>query len=292
MVTEIEIDSPFSSTKTNIIWGKKDNQTIYKCRDTGVLFFDRNILDKHNYNEYYPYLKLWDTERFIYELELRRNNYIKQLNDIRKLSNGINLLDTGAGPGYLCKVANEQGWSAQGIEISAEAKTYGRKHFDVDYVEFDNLKDDFYDVIICHHVLEHIDQPIEFLNILRRSLSKDGLLIIHVPHQQPLTFLIRNLINRYVYSSDETFCTLYSNIHITGFTPTSLGNFIENQNFNTVFIKSRSMWSKYYDPFFFGDMVRSHNYLLILKRTIRHLAENAGNIINYGDWVIGYFRKK
>jgi len=170
-------------------------------------------------------------------------------------------------------------------------KKYGKKHFNINYVENNDLKENYYDVIICHHVLEHIEQPIDFISNLRNSLVNNGLLVLHIPHQQPLTFKIRNWLYKSFYGSTETFCTLYSNIHISGFTHQSLKQFIEKQNFETIFIKSCGMWSKYYDPFFFMDMLKSKNYSGIIKKTIRHSVDNIGNNFELGAWIVGYFIK-
>ena len=39
------------------------------------------------------------------------------------------------------------------------------------------------DVVICHHVLEHVANPTEMLREARRVLKANGLLILHVPYE-------------------------------------------------------------------------------------------------------------
>ena len=58
------------------------------------------------------------------------------------------------------------------------------------------LADGSVDVIICHHVLEHIEFPQTFLRALRTKLRVGGLLVVHVPNQEPLSFYLRNKLAR------------------------------------------------------------------------------------------------
>lgn len=46
------------------------------------------------------------------------------------------------------------------------------------------LEDDSVDVMVCHHVLEHVPSPIEVLAEIRRLLKKDGKLLLFVPYEK------------------------------------------------------------------------------------------------------------
>src|SRR5215468_7475556 len=107
---------------------------------------------------------------------------------MKKYVSGRALLDVGAGPGYLCSVAQEDGWNAIGVEVSEEAVRHGTKQFGVTYRSLDEVNEESVDALTCHHVLEHVENPDRFLETLRRKLKFGGLLVLHVPHQQPLTF--------------------------------------------------------------------------------------------------------
>ena len=52
-----------------------------------------------------------------------------------------------------------------------------------------------FDVIICRHVLEHIDNPANFLKLLTNMLCQNGMLIIEVPNNE---LIIKNLLVRVV----------------------------------------------------------------------------------------------
>ncbi len=58
-------------------------------------------------------------------------------------------------------------------------------HYSKDVIELDitklNFEDNFFDVIICNHVLEHIPDDIKALNELYRVLKPNGYAILQVP---------------------------------------------------------------------------------------------------------------
>jgi len=234
----------------------------------------------------------FDEDRFAWELSIRHKKFMCQLDLISRYSSGRRLLDIGAGPGYFVKVALDQGWSAEAIEISQEAVRHGRRIFGVQYVTLEGIEDSSLDVVTCHHVLEHLTEPASFLEVLWRKLKPGGLLVFHVPHQQPLTFAVRNGFRRLIAGGRaETFCSLYGDVHITGFTERSLKRFVERQGFATQFTHTVGMWSMFYDPFFLGNFIRDRAWGAMVRKAVRHLIETIGIPFGLGDWVVGYFRK-
>jgi SAM-dependent methyltransferase len=171
-----------------------------------MLFFARPIGSDYDYQDYYPYLADFDRARFEWEIGIRRPKLARQLALIRRMMpQAVTLLDVGAGPGYLCAVAREQGFEPLGIEPSSAARLAGEQQFSVAYTELDEVSDGSLDVITCHHVLEHIEWPAKFVQTLRTKLRPGGLLVLHVPHQQPLSFLLRE---KSMKRQPDTFCTL------------------------------------------------------------------------------------
>ena len=244
------VRSPFTGSVSTEVWGKRNDQVIYRCPDTGVVFFDRSNINCDSYESYYPYLVNFDDARNQWELNIRRKKYRRQLAVMEKYSPGRHLIDVGAGPGYFCRVACEEGWVAKGVEVSETAVQHGRQHFQVEYTSLDRIAEASVDAITCHHVLEHLAHPREFLETIRRKLVPGGLVVIHVPHQQPLTFWLRDRLARYLCPDRDTRCCLYGSIHISGFTRGSLRNAVERVGLKTHFTRVTGMWSKYYDPFF------------------------------------------
>ena len=277
--------SPFTGSPAREVWGRREGRNIYTCPDTGAVFFDRRDLASEDYQTYYPYLKDFDERRFAWEIGIRREKFRWQLARMARLAPGRRLVDVGAGPGYLCKVASEEGWMATGVEVSADARLHGERYFGVEYRTLAEIPDGTVDAITCHHVLEHIYEPVAFLALLRAKLKPRGLLVLHVPHRQPLTYRLRSA------RGGKTMCSLYGTEHVSGFTPDALRRFLERNGFATHFVRTAGMWSRYYDPFFARNLIEKRDWLGLAKKAVRHAVDLIGVPFGAGDWVVGYFRK-
>jgi SAM-dependent methyltransferase len=286
-----EITSPFSKKKGAEIWGSKEGKSVYRCPETGVLFFDRNDLIRCDYQEYYPYLKDFDFARIEWEVDIRRSKIRNQLKLMEHFVSGKKVVDIGAGPGYLCYIARNEGWEAIGNEASEEAKRFGRKHFGVCYKGLEEIENNSADVVVCHHVLEHIINPIAFLKEVKEKLKKKGLLVIHVPCVQSFTFKVKDFIARVLNKNRDRVCNLYGNEHISGFTKESLKIFITRQGFGVHFVRGAGMWSQFYDPFFWKNYLRDKKWGAMIKKFIKHVIENIGGVFGSESWVVGYFYK-
>jgi 2-polyprenyl-3-methyl-5-hydroxy-6-metoxy-1,4-benzoquinol methylase len=96
------------------------------------------------------------------------------------------LLDIGCSTGAFLGLAKSLGWNADGIEMSASAaevakNTFGVEVFVGDLSEFES-EPDTYNYINISHVLEHIYDPVAFLNRVRELLKSDGTIYIEVPN--------------------------------------------------------------------------------------------------------------
>jgi SAM-dependent methyltransferase len=60
------------------------------------------------------------------------------------------------------------GWEAMGIEFTQDSRS---------------LADQSFDVVLCHHALEHVDHPAETLVELRRVTQPNGRLLLAVPYE-------------------------------------------------------------------------------------------------------------
>lgn len=283
--------SPFTGLYTNRIWGIVSEKKIWQCEQTGAFFYDRKEISPSSYQDYYPYLENFDRSRAEYELKIRRKRYNRQLDKIEKIANkkGIHL-DIGAGPGYFCSIAMGRGWESYGVELSAEARSFGEKHFCVKYADLDSFSDGSVGLVTLHHVLEHIANPRQFLCNIKRVLCDGGILEVHVPTMQSLYFLIRE--NLRLFKNKQRLCDMYSNEHISGFYDTSLENVMAFAGFSRVNIFNVSHFSSYSDPWFVGDSFRKGESLLLFKKIIAAFICLLGAHFSRGHWVIGQFIKR
>ena len=120
------------------------------------------------------------------DLEWWRKTYQNYYSILEKYSAGRKILDIGSGPGYFLKVGKELGWNVLGIEPSKQAHAYSTG-LGINVInDFFSAKvvNQFgpFDVVSLNLVLEHIPNPIVFLEQIKSILSPNGLLFILSPN--------------------------------------------------------------------------------------------------------------
>jgi len=84
------------------------------------------------------------------------------------------VLDVGCGPGHVLDGYTELGWETHGLELDEEEAA---KAVDKGHAVFIGPLDDFdpprtFDLIVSHHVLEHLYDPIDALERMRSMLAE------------------------------------------------------------------------------------------------------------------------
>ncbi|MBW4543433.1 MAG: class I SAM-dependent methyltransferase [Symplocastrum torsivum CPER-KK1] len=103
----------------------------------------------------------------------------------------LTILNIGVGNGGLEKRCQEQGWETYALDPSQEAirnlKAIGVKG-EVGYIQSIPYADDFFDVVFCSEVIEHLSKEEINLGLIEisRILKKGGVLIGTVPYQENL----------------------------------------------------------------------------------------------------------
>ena len=119
-------------------------------------------------------------------LELAKARYIVG-NLQRSLSaESASLLDIGSSTGALLQAAREIGWHPLGIELNGRAVGIARaRGYEVIEGSFPSdlpSKARVFEVITMLDVLEHAEEPVEFLGLVTAHLIPGGLLAIQVPN--------------------------------------------------------------------------------------------------------------
>jgi 2-polyprenyl-3-methyl-5-hydroxy-6-metoxy-1,4-benzoquinol methylase len=152
--------------------------------------------------------------------DIRLENAYKRLEFIKKFKPEGNLLEIGFGDGVFLNVA-ARNYTCTGLDPSAgynfvkdHLKQNGVEVLDTSIEQFDSTRK--FDVICSFLVLEHIKDPLAFLNHQLRQLAPDGALIIEVPD-----------IRRYVFFNSET---LLTHEHVYHYCLESLTSVLEKLN--------------------------------------------------------------
>lgn len=119
------------------------------------------------------------------------------------------ILDVGCGPGFLLSGV-DNAWKRYGVEISKFAAENARQWGSIFHGELKDadFADAYFDVVVLHHVIEHVMDPAKLILEVRRILKNDGLLILGTPDFDSVC--ARRFGENYRLLSDSTHISLFS----------------------------------------------------------------------------------
>lgn len=131
---------------------------------------------------------------------------------LRKLPEGIKILDAGAGEQQYKEFCSHLDYTSQdfceytgeGDRAALQTGTFDTSQIDiVSDITSIPLPDESFDAILCTEVIEHVPDPIKAIDELKRLLKKGGTLILTAPfisltHYAPYHFFTG--FNRYFYT--------------------------------------------------------------------------------------------
>lgn len=91
---------------------------------------------------------------------------------------GTNVLDIGCGNGLLLRRYQQAGWNVAGVDPAPWAHTDDYRVF----ADMDEAPRDFYDVVMCTSVLEHIPYPATMLEQALAATRPGGVVYMTVPN--------------------------------------------------------------------------------------------------------------
>ncbi len=205
-----------------------------RCTACSLVFVDPVPAEATAHASYGPeYYAPWQERR---EAKLRLRLWRRRLHLIEARQARGSLLDVGCGDGLFLKVAQDAGWSVEGIEFSPEgarrsSQRLGRPVAVGDLAGAAGLRGPFA-VVTLWHVLEHLVAPATMLEAARLRLRPGGLLTVAVPN-------LDNLPMRAVYRLVRgrplpLYETGAREPHLSHFNTASLRAFLERHGFERI----------------------------------------------------------
>lgn len=150
----------------------------------------------------------------------------------------LGMLDIGAGDGVFLSAAVEAGHPVMGTELCAEAAEAAAEDTGVPVLVGDILLDDLsipvpVDVVVMHHVFEHLLRPMDYLRAIRDLLEPDGLFVFEIPQQfiNPIDLAYRALGRRRLFDA-------YSLHHPYFYTVDSIRRMLDLAGYRIVSLKT------------------------------------------------------
>lgn len=144
------------------------------------------------------------------------------------------LVDVGCSVGALVQEANVRGWRAVGFEPDWHACTLARRHAPVanSYFGTTSVLGNKVHVAVLSHVLEHVDDPVEFLHAIFGALAPGGVVLVVCPNKAGWIARVQGA-RWYGYAVEQ---------HVWHFTPQALARVVAQAGFEAVEVRAdRSM---------------------------------------------------
>lgn len=181
------------------------------------------------------------------------------------------MLDIGCGQGVHLEVAKSQGWNVVGIDHSETSQKICRTRGIEAYESLNDFKQQCkpnaqFDVISYWEVIEHLPDPLKFLEDIKGYLKEDGVLVFSTP----------NFNSRRAKSNEKDWYQIRPPEHLQYFNPVSLSKIHERAGYHVLNEMTLFSWHPRVEAFFLflKDVVRIPNqYIFSWKMAVYKLGK-------------------
>jgi SAM-dependent methyltransferase len=163
-------------------------------------------------------------------------NHLKALDFLNNLYNIKSLLDIGTFNGFFVKFLRVKGYNAYGTDFNEDAINIGIKNYDLKGILSTNIEEfglNKFDCITAFEVIEHLEDPNQFLLKINTLLEDNGIVIISCPNNK---MLWRVQVD-------------YPPHHLSRFSPKSLDFILEKNGFKVI---------RHYEQMSSIDLIRNY----------------------------------
>jgi len=210
-----------------------------------------------------------------------KKSYEKMIEDTKRRVNLVSkftpkkgrVLEIGSGHGFFLEMMRKKGFEMTGIEVSKEKqkilkKVTKVKVFSININE-NNPEIGFFDTIVFFHVLEHMREPIDFLNKCKKLLKPEGKIIVEVPNCNDFQLKLNRKYSEFYWQR----------AHISYFTPKILKKVFQKNYFKDIKIIGVQRYS----------IENLFNWKLTNKPQIENPTYNLGKDYN---WIESFYKEK
>ena len=151
----------------------------------------------------------------------------------------LRTLDVGTATGYLPRHFGALGYESCGVDISEEAVRHGTEQLNIPRLQAANIEEYIaeqpFPAVTNIYVIEHVPDPVPFLEGIRRNLSDDGIFICTTVDSDSLIFGVAKILYRITggrsFAALERICEVH---HLNHFTRKSLDHALDRAGFEVV----------------------------------------------------------
>lgn len=208
---------------------------LYRCPKSGLVqtvpMPDMDELVDKEYNDSYSAYQ----DVNLRETQITSRRRLRRIEKYLLSNSTRRLLDVGCSTGWFLKTAKERGYEVAGIELSSYAAKKANELLGGGVIagtlsDWEYLPESF-DIVHSNQVIEHVPDPVTFVQNQAKYLKKSGLLVIGTPNMDSLAW------KRLRGNWDS----LQKPDHIVMFSPTSLSYLLERESFKVLAIHFTGM---------------------------------------------------
>ncbi len=153
------------------------------------------------------------------------------------------ILDMGAGEGALSQRLFDSGFNLISADIdSSQFKAVGPQFFQIDFNdvksvnEFASNHSDYFDIVMGIEVIEHVENPWEYVRLLKKMVKKGGRIIISTPNTSSWLSRFYFLFTGKFLSFNDQTAAEYG--HVSPISPWELKLILQREGFSNVEVTS------------------------------------------------------
>jgi len=185
-------------------------------KDFPIFLYPDELIEVDEYSEGDPYTVEKEFQNEFHKRRVACTLHLIELS-VRDKLGGLKLLDLGCGEGHITGKILEALPNAKicGLDYSLSAITYATSHFPtIDFCVADAYRPpyrkDYFDIVVCNNLWEHVPAPISLLSRINRIIKPRGHLIISTPSRYRLVNLVKVLLGKGVSLMTANHVTEYS----------------------------------------------------------------------------------
>ncbi|MCP3924049.1 MAG: class I SAM-dependent methyltransferase [Desulfobacterales bacterium] len=169
-----------------------------RCRECNMVYANPQVkqenlkklyTQKSTANDLWIDVLLSDSEK-----DVNNKLYDDYLMTLEELTSERHLVDVGCSIGDFMLQASKRGWKTEGVDLSKKAVQYAKEVRELDVrlckIEEAGYPESSIPVLIMTGVLEHLNDPRGFLNMIKNYLKPGGLILFQVPNLHSIANMI------------------------------------------------------------------------------------------------------
>ncbi len=157
--------------------------------------------------------------------------------EVSRILNGQSpgkLLEIGCSWGFFLDAARKLGWEAHGVELSQPAAQWGRDNlaltvFSGTLEHSPYVQTRSFDLVVASHVIEHMPNPMSFLDLVNSCLKPGGRLVLKTP----------NIVSLPARLNGEVWEWFGAPAHLVLFSPRGVAKVLDKAGFEVALLETR-----------------------------------------------------